>query len=74
MPDRRRDLTEPEGVNSGSARDLLDGADADVRPGGHPDRVEDDAKRTDPPVVQPPWDHHDADAPSLDQSREEGAR
>ncbi|HEY3603939.1 MAG TPA: hypothetical protein VGL04_04660 [Sporichthyaceae bacterium] len=73
MPDRRRDLTEPEGVNSGSARDLLDGADADVRPGGHPDQVE-DAKRAEPSVVQPPWDRHDPDAPSLEQSREEGAR
>jgi hypothetical protein len=73
MTDRRRGLTEPEGVDSGSARDLMDGAGANVRPGGHPDRVE-DVKGTDPPVVVPPWDHHDPDAPSLEQSREEGAR
>jgi hypothetical protein len=72
MTDRRRGLTEPEGVNSGSAHDLLDGADADVRPGGDPTRVEDITN--DPQVVAPPWDEHDPDAPSLEQSREEGAR
>jgi hypothetical protein len=75
MTDRRQNLVEPEGVNSGSAKDLLGGKERDPRPGGDPSRAaQGEAAPSDPAVVQPPWDEHDEDAPSLEQSREEGAR
>ncbi|HEY2831486.1 MAG TPA: hypothetical protein VGJ14_03610 [Sporichthyaceae bacterium] len=71
----RRDLVEPEGVNSGSTSDLLRGAEQDARPGGDASGSE-QAESTSAcvNVVRPPWDSHDAGAPSLQQSREEGAR
>jgi hypothetical protein len=75
MTDQGRSLVEPEGVNSGSAKDLMGGAEADARPGGNPSRSgQAEAAPSGPTVVQPPWDEHDEDAPSLEQSREEGAR
>jgi hypothetical protein len=71
----RRDLVEPEGVNSGSAEDLMGGAGRQVRPGGDPSRSEQaESTPPGPKVVRPPWDEHDAGTPSLEQSREEGAR
>jgi len=74
VSDRRRDLMEPEGVNAGSGRDQMSGDDEDARPGGNPSRAaQSEAPTTDPTVVRPPWDEHDPDAPSLEQSREEGA-
>lgn len=67
----RRTLIEPEGVNAGSAR--KPDPSADVRRGGDPNGPRPDPHAEEPAVVQPPRDHADPDAPSLEQSREEGA-
>jgi hypothetical protein len=70
----RRDLVEPEGVNSGSAEDLMGGAGRHVRPGGHPERSEQaEESPPGPEVVRTPWAESRAGEPSLEQSREEGA-
>ena len=75
MGEGRSSLVAPEGVNSGSARNQLGGAELDARPGGDPSRsAQSDSAPPGPPVVRPPWDQHDEDAPSPAQSREEGAR
>lgn len=70
MPERRN-LVEPEGVNADSAREP--DPNADVRRGGDPNGPRPDSHASDTPVIRPPWDDSDLDAPSLEQSGEEGA-
>lgn len=77
MGERSKDLIEPEGVNAGSADFTVEGAAprGDVRAGGHPERAEAQADRTeDAEIVDAPFQPRDRDAPSLEQSVEEGAR
>lgn len=77
MDGNERDLIEPEGVNAGSARSTAEGPEpgGDVTHGGHPERADDQAGRhEDPEIVDAPFLPRDPGAPSLEQSREEGAR
>lgn len=67
----RESLIEPEGVDADPRHDP--DPDADVRGGGDPNSSEPDPRADDPLVVIPPWGPSDPDAPSLEQSREEGA-
>lgn len=77
MTERKRDLIEPEGVNAGSADSTAEGGpapDADVRAGGHVERADDQAERTeDDEIVDAPFMPRIPSAPSLEQSVEEGA-
>lgn len=66
----REGLIEPEGVDAVPNDPDPDG---DVRSGGDPHSSEPDPRADDPLVVIPPWGQSDPDAPSLAQSREEGA-
>jgi len=70
---RRRDLVEPEGVNADPTTEHPVDPNADVRRGGDPNGPRPDPHAVEPAVVRPPWDHSDPHAPSLEQSREEGA-
>ena len=73
----KKDLVEPEGVNAGSADSTAEGPEphGDVRSGGHAERAgqEDDRPEADE-IVDAPFQPRDPDAPSLEQSVEEGAR
>ncbi|MBA3744933.1 hypothetical protein [Sporichthya sp.] len=77
MDERGRDLVEPEGVNAGSADSTAEGGTphGEVRPGGHPERAEAQVDRTEnDEIVDAPFQPRDPNAPSLEQSVEEGAR
>lgn len=78
MGEHKHDLVEPEGVNARSASSTAEGAAPprdDVRSGGHPERAADQAERSeDDEIVDAPFQPRDPDAPSLEQSVEEGAR
>ena len=77
MDGNKRDLIEPEGVNAGSARSTAEAPrpHGDVTRGGHPERADDQAdRREDAEIVDAPFMPRDPDAPSLEQSVEEGAR
>lgn len=78
MGERKRDLVEPEGVNAGSAESAAESAPApgdDVRSGGHVERADDQAERSENvEIVDAPFMPRDPSAPSLEQSVEEGAR
>lgn len=77
MTGNQRDLIEPEGVNAGSADSTVEGDEVhvDVRSGGHPEWAEQQADRTeDDEIVDQPFMPRDPAAPSLEQSKEEGAR
>ncbi len=78
MGEHKQDLIEPEGVNAGSADSTAESGpapDADVRSGGHPERAAEQADRTEEDqIIDQPFLPRDADAPSLQQSVEEGAR
>jgi hypothetical protein len=73
----KRNLVEAEGVNAGSAESAAEAApppDEDVRSGGHPERADDQAERSeDAEIVDAPFVPRDPSAPSLEQSVEEGA-
>jgi hypothetical protein len=78
MGEHERDLVEPEGVNAGSAHSAAEAApppDDDVRSGGHPERADEGAERSeDDEIVDAPFMPRDPAAPSLEQSVDEGAR
>ena len=77
MGDGERDLIEPEGVNAGSADSAAEAGpapDSDVRSGGHAERADDQAERSeDDEIVDAPFMPRNPSAPSLEQSVEEGA-
>ncbi|MGQ0846733.1 MAG: hypothetical protein ACT4QF_21655 [Sporichthyaceae bacterium] len=75
MPAQRRepDLVEPEGVNADPTNTREVDPHADVRRGGDPNGPRPDEHADDTFIVIPPWDDSDPTAPSLEQSREEGA-
>lgn len=77
---RREDLVEPEGVNAGSAESTAESPETgggDVVDGGHPERAADQVEESEAPdaaeIVDAPFGRRDPDAPSLEQSVEEGA-
>jgi hypothetical protein len=77
MTVHKKDLVEPEGVNAGSAESATEEAPrpGDVRPGGHAERADEQAERTEEDlIVDAPFQPRDPDAPSLELSVEEGAR
>jgi hypothetical protein len=77
MGNHKQDLVEPEGVNAGSADSAGEAGPeprGDVRSGGHPERADDQAERhQENEIVDAPFLPRDPDAPSLEQSVEEGA-
>jgi len=76
MSARKPNLIEPEGVNAGSADSTAEGDEVtgDVRSGGHPERAEDQDDLTEQgEIIDQPFLPRDATAPSLEQSKEEGA-
>ncbi len=76
MTARKPNLIEPEGVNAGSADSTAEGEppEGDVRAGGHPERADEQADQGEENlIVDQPFMPRHPDAPSLDQSVEEGA-